>query len=250
MVDLSAHHVLGVPIHIPTGIPPQASLEGYQDWLSQRLEEGMGSHVVTCNAEMAMLAQRDPQFGQVLQKADLVIPDGAGVVWALGRQGVRVYRAPGIELAERLLQFLGSLGSQDCRVALIGAKPEINQQALHHWQQRCPQLSIWAHHGYFDDAGSLAIVQTLREFQPQVVLVGLGSPRQEFWIRDQRQVVPQALWMGVGGSFDIWAGSKPRAPEFWRANRLEWLYRLWQEPQRWRRMAVLPAFVWKVLTQG
>ena len=80
-------------------------------------------------------------------------------------------------------------------------------------------------------------------------MVGLGVPRQEFWIAQHRHLCPQATWIGVGGSFDIWAGIKSRAPVWLRDNHLEWLYRLYQEPWRWRRMMALPEFALKAIAQ-
>lgn len=245
---LTRHRVLTVPVDIPAGIPPEQSLQGYVDWLMARVGSRQGTHVITCNAEMAILAQRDPEFGLALAAADLVVPDGAGVVWALGRQGIRVYRAPGIELAEHLIEHLdvASTSAHLYRIALIGAKPEVNQKAQIHWRHRCPNLQIWGHHGYFESTQAQTLLRDLKDQDPQVVLVGLGSPRQEAWIRANRFYAPEAIWIGVGGSLDIWAGDKMRAPQWWRDHRLEWLYRLYQDPWRWRRMLALPRFVWQV----
>lgn len=86
--------------------------------------------------------------------------------------------------------------------------------------------------------------QTLKQLQPQVIFVGLGVPRQEFWIAKHRHLCPHAIWVGVGGSFDIWAETKTRAPKWLCDNNLEWVYRLYQEPWRWRRMLALPQFAW------
>jgi N-acetylglucosaminyldiphosphoundecaprenol N-acetyl-beta-D-mannosaminyltransferase len=243
---LEIQRVLGVPIHIPTGIPAEDSLPSYVEWLRQRLAQHQGTHVITCNSEMTMLAQRDPTFWASLHQADLVIPDGAGVVWALGRQGIRVHRSPGIELAETLLRRLAEDPLDSFTIALIGATPEVNQAAQAHWQQQYPRLCLWGQHGYLSPDQESNLLTDLEQQAPQVILVGMGSPRQEAWIQAHRQRLPNAIWMGVGGSFDIWAGNKTRAPQWWRDHRLEWLYRLYQEPWRWRRMLVLPQFVWKV----
>ena len=90
----------------------------------------------------------------------------------------------------------------------------------------------------------------MEKLQPKIIFVGLGVPRQEIWIREHRHLCPQATWIGVGGSFDIWAGVKLRAPGWLRDNNLEWLYRLYKEPWRWRRMLVLPQFAFKALVKG
>jgi N-acetylglucosaminyldiphosphoundecaprenol N-acetyl-beta-D-mannosaminyltransferase len=88
---------------------------------------------------------------------------------------------------------------------------------------------------------------TLKDLQPRVIFVGLGVPRQELWIAQNRHLCPDSIWIGVGGSFDIWAGTKQRAPAWFCNNHLEWLYRLYQEPWRWRRMMALPQFAVKAL---
>ncbi|MFS8854438.1 WecB/TagA/CpsF family glycosyltransferase [Synechococcus sp. H55.2] len=241
VVSLASHSILGVNLHLAL---PEASLQSYATWIEARIQERQGAQVVTCNPEMIMQAQRDPAFAQVLQRAELVIPDGAGVVWALRRQGIRVQRVPGIELAEALIALAAERG---WRLALVGGRPEVNRAAIQHWHACFPSLSIWGYHGYFSPAEEENLLHTLQDFQPQLVWVGLGSPRQELWIQRWRSLLPQAIWMGVGGSFDIWAGQKRRAPRWWRDHHLEWLYRLYQEPWRWRRMLALPRFAWRVL---
>jgi N-acetylglucosaminyldiphosphoundecaprenol N-acetyl-beta-D-mannosaminyltransferase len=233
--------LLGVNLHLTL---PEAHLQSYAAWIEARISQGLGAQVVTCNPEMIVQAQRDPAFAQVLQEAELVIPDGIGVVWALRRQGIRVQRVPGIELAEALISTAAARG---WRLALVGGKPEVNWAAIQHWQARFSSLAIWGHHGYFSPAEEENLLPALQAFQPQLVWVGLGSPRQELWIARWRALLPQAIWMGVGGSFDIWAGQKRRAPRWWRDHHLEWLYRLYQEPWRWRRMLALPRFAWQVL---
>ena len=244
--SLRTHRILGVPVHTPEDLAPEQTQMGYCHWILDRMTAQQGAQVITCNAEMVMGAQQDPSFLAVLEDAELVLPDGAGVVWALGRRGIRVQRTPGIELAETLLTMAHQQGY---RVAFLGGKPEISTAAAERWQQALPELTLWSHHGYFSAAQESQILVQLQTYDPQLVLVGLGSPRQEFWIQAHRAAMPGAVWIGVGGSFDIWAGVKQRAPAGWRAHQLEWLYRLYQEPWRWRRMLALPRFVWQVMRQ-
>ncbi len=239
---LSTRTVLTIPVHTLTAPSAADSLAAYGEWLCQRIPQQHGIHVVTCNAEMVMLAQRDPAFAEIIRTADLVPPDGAGIVWALKWQGVSVYRSPGIELAEWLLAAAAFRGYG---VALIGGQPDVSATAAHYWQSTHPTLNLWTHHGYFDADQEQVILTQLAARSPQIIMVGLGSPRQEFWIRQHRSVSPSSIWIGVGGSFDIWGGVKERAPYVWRAYHLEWLYRLYQEPWRWRRMLALPHFAWK-----
>lgn len=229
--------VLGVPVHACASA--DAALAAALD-----LHRAGGGQIVTLNAEMTMAARAQPALGRAIAAAQLVIPDGAGVVWALGRQGLRVRRSPGIELAWRLLEHAAASG---WRVALVGASPAVMAQLQAHLRGALPGLElVFTAHGYQPQAAWPALEAQLLASQPDLVLVALGVPRQETWIADLsgRRT---GLWMGVGGSFDVWAGVKKRAPRWMGALQIEWLYRLVQEPARWRRMLALPAFAWAVL---
>lgn len=228
--------VLGLPVHLSAD---------YRTWLCDRLHRGDGAHVVTLNAEMAMLAQQERELAAAIAAADLVVPDGAGVVFYLRLRAQQQPRCPGIELAAAVLETLDRSGGG--RIFFYGGAPGRAAAAAAVWQQRCPHLEIDCEHGYIDAAGQAELQARLQARQPQVVLVGLGVPRQEFWIGRHRSLCPGAMWMGVGGSFDIWSGAKERAPHLWRQLNLEWLYRLYQEPWRWRRMGALPRFAWRAI---
>lgn len=230
--------VMGLPVHL---------LDNYSDWVSDRLNQGLGNHVVTLNAEMTMQATENPALANVIHQADLVIPDGSGIVFYFWLHGRKVRRCPGIELSESLLQESGAKGDS-CPVFFYGGAPGVAQTAAERWQKRVPGLNIaGTQHGYIAPEEQEQLSQTLKRLQPRLILVGLGVPRQEFWIAQNRSLCPQATWIGVGGSFDIWAGIKQRAPLWMQKLNLEWLYRLYQEPWRWRRMLVLPQFAWRAL---
>jgi len=232
--------VLGVPVHL---------LDDYSSWLISRLERRMGSHVVTLNAEMAMQAEGNPTLSEIIRSAELVIPDGAGVVLYLRLKGRRLRRCPGIELAETLLRQAGQL--EQCPVFFFGGAPGVAQTAAEVWRGKIPGVAIaGTQHGYLSPEAELEFIQTLKDLQPRLIFVGLGVPRQELWIAQHRHLCPQAIWIGVGGSLDIWAGIKSRAPAWFRDNHLEWLYRLYQEPWRWRRMMALPQFALKAVVKN
>ncbi|MGK7892402.1 MAG: WecB/TagA/CpsF family glycosyltransferase [Microcystaceae cyanobacterium] len=222
--------VLNLPLHL---------LPNYTDWLVERIEKRQGTHVVTLNAEMAILAEKEPEVADIIKKAQLVVPDGAGVVIYLRLRKYKQERCPGIELAASVMETVGHKGIP---MAFYGGKPEIMEAAVKYWQQRIPNLSVISSHGYLSSEEQENWAKKLQEYQPQLILVGLGVPRQEFWIKKYRHLCPHATWIGVGGSFDIWSGVKSRAPKWLRNNNLEWSYRLYQEPWRWRRMLVLPQF--------
>ena len=227
-------HVLGVPVDACRDVAASAiGLHG----------EG-GGQIVTLNAEMTMRARQDSDLGEVIAQADLVVPDGVGVVWALGRQGVRVRRSPGIELAWSLL---GYAEAHNWSVALVGGSPKVMERLKTKLKLSHPNLKLqMAEHG-FQSPDSWPILESrLRSLRPDLVLVALGVPRQELWAKSMRQSLP-GVWMGVGGSFDVWSGVKQRAPEWTSRLQLEWFFRLLQDPSRWRRYLVLPQFAWAVL---
>ncbi|MFM7314289.1 MAG: WecB/TagA/CpsF family glycosyltransferase [Cyanobium sp.] len=229
-------HVLGVPVDVCADVL-QAALD---------LHAGGGGRIVTLNAEMTMAARADADRGAAIAAADLVIADGAGVVWALARQGHRMRRSPGIELAWALLQQAERHG---WRVALVGASPAVMDALWEKLQQQMPALDLaLCVHGYQDAAAWPDLERRLVALRPDLVLVALGVPRQETWIHglEGRQ---GGLWMGVGGSFDVWSGAKKRAPRWMGRLQIEWLYRLVQEPSRWRRMLSLPRFAREVLRE-
>lgn len=235
--ELKPFSVLGLPIHLTND---------YLAWLVTQARQQHGCHVVTLNAEMTMQAEQSDRLAAIIRQAELVIPDGAGIVLYLYLYGKHIKRLPGIELAEGLLQAFGqqALGT----VFFYGGQPGVAENAAKSLTQRIPGLKFAGiQHGFLKPEEEPAFEQQLQTLQPALILVGMGVPRQEFWIAEHRHLCPNAIWIGVGGSFDIWAGTKIRAPEFFRNNHLEWLYRLYQEPWRWRRMLALPQFAWQGL---
>ena len=226
--------VLNLPVHL---------LEDYAHWLHNRLEQKLGTHVVTLNAEMAILAKQNADLASIICQAELVVPDGAGVILYMRLRGLKHQRCPGIELAEALLESLGQ-ASESYSICFYGGTPGTAVEAANLWQNKIPSLSILAQHGYLSETNQQAWQNQLKQEQPQLIFVGLGVPRQELWIQQHRHLCPNSIWIGVGGSLDIWAGKKTRAPSFLRNNNLEWFYRLYQEPWRWKRMLALPKFMW------
>ncbi|MCL2933539.1 MAG: WecB/TagA/CpsF family glycosyltransferase [Trichodesmium sp. MAG_R03] len=234
---LTENLVLGLPVHC---------LDDYSGYLLSRLEAGVGTYVVTLNAEMVMQSQKNSLLAKMICQADLVIPDGAGVVLYLRLKGKSIQRCPGIELAESLL-WQAPKQNPDNLVFFYGGSPGVAMKAAETWQEKVPLLSIASQHGYLSSAEEKELLQTLAQLQPRLIFVALGVPRQELWIAENKHICPQAIWIGIGGSFDIWTGVKERAPAWFCNNSLEWLYRLYQEPWRWRRMLAVPKFAWKTL---
>ncbi|MEO1591830.1 MAG: WecB/TagA/CpsF family glycosyltransferase [Cyanobacteria bacterium J06632_22] len=225
-------HVLGFPVH---------RTADYAGWLLSQARQGKGTHVVTLNAEMCMQGETDLALQNAIRTADLVIPDGSGIeLYFRWIEGLRLKRYPGIEFAADVLKRLHA----DETALFYGGAPGVADKAALHWQDQCPDLNIaLVQHGYLSKEEQPAFYTQLQTLNPTVIFVGLGVPRQELWIQAHRHLVPNAAWIGVGGSFDIWGGVKERAPKWFCDNHLEWLYRLYQEPWRWRRMLALPKFV-------
>jgi N-acetylglucosaminyldiphosphoundecaprenol N-acetyl-beta-D-mannosaminyltransferase len=226
--------ILGIPVHL---------YENYRQTLCDRLAAHLGTHVVTLNAEMTMQARDRPELAKIINRADLVIPDGAGIVLYLKLYGKNIDRVPGIELSESLLNHASQTHDP---VFFYGGAPEVAAQAASAMQAKYPGLQIaGTESGFVTPEQMPAFCDRLAQLQPRMIYVGLGVPRQELWIAQHQHLCPHAVWIGIGGSFDIWAGTKDRAPQWLCDRNLEWTYRLYQEPWRWKRMMALPKFAWR-----
>lgn len=208
--------------------------------------KSISGQVITINPEMTDNAVKNPHFAEIINSAELVIPDGIGVEIGLKILGHKVRRIAGIEFAHRMIEECAK-NSQS--VALIGAKPEIVEKAKESLMNEFQQLYItYIHDGYFDDDEK--ILNELKIRQPRLVLCALGSPKQEEFIFKAKKILPEALLIGVGGSFDVWSGVVKRAPVIYQKLGLEWLYRTAKEPKRFKRIfPTLPLFVLKVLRE-
>lgn len=205
------------------------------------LLEREGPHlVVTPNAEIVQQARSDPEFAALIAQADLVLPDGVGVVYAskiLGRplKG----RVPGVDFAGALMDRMAKLNK---RLFLLGAKPGVAEEAARRLAAQHPGLTVCGvHDGYFrEDA---PVVQAIRAARADVVFVCLGAPKQEKWAAAHGGETGARLLVGLGGSLDVFAGQVDRAPESWQRLGLEWLYRAIRQPSRFKRIAKLPGFL-------
>jgi N-acetylglucosaminyldiphosphoundecaprenol N-acetyl-beta-D-mannosaminyltransferase len=204
------------------------------------LEEPRPHLVATPNPEIVQLAQKDPEFSQVLANADLVIPDGVGVIYAAKLLGKPLKsRVPGIELAGALMLRMAQSGK---RLYLLGAKPGVAEAAAEKLQSQYPGLVICGtHDGYFQD--DAPVVEAIKAAQADVVFVCLGAPKQEKWIARNGDATGARLLLGLGGSLDVFAGEVKRAPKALQRLGLEWFYRLCKQPSRIGRMAKLPLFL-------
>lgn len=242
-------HIWGIPID---KVDKQASMEIFDQLMSS---EGC-SMIVTPNSEIIMAASKNQQMADLLREAELMIPDGIGLVYASRILGQPLpERVTGIDFADAALSRLAQQGRP---VYFLGSKPDggsgksVAAMAAEIKQAEHAGLTVaGVHHGYFQEADESQIVEEINRSGAELLLVALGSPKQELFIQRNRGQLQVKAAIGVGGSLDVWAGTLKRAPEFFRRHGLEWLYRLIQEPRRYKRMAVLPLFMIKVIvTKG
>ncbi len=204
------------------------------------------SQVVTINPEMFEAAQKDNDFAEIIKEADMVIPDGVGVKIALKLNGVNTERIPGIDFARRLLS---EAAVNNIPVAIVGAKEKVIQKAVENLKNEINGLNIvYYHNGYFDNDNT--IYEEINAKSPKLILVAMGSPRQEKFIYNAKKVLKPALMIGIGGSLDVWSGMVKRAPKIFQIMGLEWFYRTVTQPSRIKRIfPTLPVFLIKSITK-
>ena len=205
------------------------------------LLEQEGPHlVVTPNPEIVRLAQSDREFAGLIAGADLVLPDGVGIIYAakiLGRP--LKARVPGVDFASALMDAMAKAGK---RLFLLGAKPGVAEEAARRLAGQHPGLIVCGtHDGYFQE--DAPVVQAIRAARADVVFVCLGAPKQEKWAAAHGADTGARLFVGLGGSLDVFAGQVERAPKGWQKLGLEWLYRTIRQPSRLKRVAKLPLFL-------
>ena len=214
--------------------------------ISQAVKGRSRIRVVTANPEVIYAAGRNAELKKLINSADIVTADGVGVVWAARRLGVPVAeRVTGIDL---LCALFPVAQAGKWRIFFLGGKPGVAEEAALRVCRDYGEITWAARHGYFSPEEERSVIAQIEGFQPDILLAGLGSPRQEYWLEEHSGLA--TVCIGVGGSFDVLAGMVLRAPENMRALHLEWLYRLWQEPRRWKRQIVLPVYVLKVFWQS
>ncbi|MCL2565897.1 MAG: WecB/TagA/CpsF family glycosyltransferase [Defluviitaleaceae bacterium] len=203
--------------------------------------------IATPNPEMIMLAGTDPEFAQVLNHADLVIPDGVGVVWASKYSKIKLLETvTGCDLCFSV--FDNIRGMDGAKVYILGAKPGVALLAKEKMEDKYPGLNICGvRDGFFKPEEDGAIVAEINALKPDMLLVGRGMGKQEKWIYKYKDNLDVNFAIGCGGAIDVMAGTAKRAPKIFRKLGLEWFYRLLMQPSRFFRMLVLPKFVVSVI---
>ena len=209
---------------------------------------GKPSMVATANAEMLLNATHDAELKKILNAANLVVPDGAGTVWAARHLGKFMpERVAGFDLVQELMKIAPA---HDFKFFLFGAAPGIADKAKLKAESLYPGIKIvGTRNGYFKAEDELDIIAQIKSSRPDILLAALGVPKQEKWLFKHKDELKVPVSIGVGGTFDVMAGVVKRAPLWMQKARLEWLFRAMLQPSRAGRLLALPKFVWKVHQQ-
>lgn len=205
------------------------------------------SAIYTPNSEIIDYATKHEDYLKVLNNAEMITPDGIGVVYAAKILGDPIEeRIAGIDLIYEVLPILAEQGKS---VYLLGAKPGIAEIAGKKLAEKYKGLVIaGTHDGYFKDDEE--VIEEINAACPDFLLVCIGFPKQEMWIDKYKDRLNAKVAIGAGGTLDVFAGTVQRAPEFYQKHGIEWLYRLIKQPSRFVRMLSLPKFGLKVVFTG
>lgn len=205
--------------------------------LVDELFDGAGTRtgiMVAINAEKVVVSERNPALRRVIAEAEFCYADGISIVRSIRRKyGVQIDRIPGVELWQSMMRRAGELGTS---VFVVGGRPAVLDVVQRRLRDEWQVNVVGSRHGYFDAAERAALIDRIRRSGASIVTVALGSPKQELFMRECRQVHPDALYIGVGGTFDIVSGATKRAPEVFRRLQLEWFYRIASQPTRLGRL--------------
>ena len=208
------------------------------------MEESGAHYVVTPNPEIVEICREDEKARAVINRADLVLPDGIGVIYgAKLLHTPLVQRLPGIEFAQALM---AAMAGTEKKLFLLGAKPGYAEEAARRLTERYPGLKIaGTNDGYFQE--DAPVVEKIRRSGANAVFVCLGAPKQELWMAQNGEATGAGLLVGLGGCLDVFSGNTKRAPAIFCRLGLEWFYRLLCQPSRIGRMMKLPLFLLHVM---
>ncbi|MCB2312938.1 WecB/TagA/CpsF family glycosyltransferase [Clostridium tagluense] len=206
-------------------------------------------NIITGNPEIVLQAQKDSELQIIFNEADLITPDGEGIVLASKWKGQPLFeRVTGVDL---LLEVLKMGNERGWSFYFLGADEQVNKKATENILAEYPNIILSGrHHGYFDNVQEEKILVDIESKRPNILIVALGAPKAEKWIYNYKNRLPVKVAFGVGGSLDIISGKTARAPQKWQQLKLEWLYRLIIQPSRLRRQMVLPIFAYKSLMEA
>ena len=211
------------------------------------IENRENYQIITINPEMIMNAQENKAFFEIINNSNLNIIDGVGVKIALRLQKINQEQIRGVDFSRELIKLASE---NNYRVAFLGAKDEVVNLAKENFLKQYPKLNfVYVRNGYFDNEE--LIIDEIKNANPQILLVGLGSPKQEEIIVKLKSVLNGCVMVGVGGSFDVFSGITKESPIIFRKLGLEWLYRTLMQPERFKRIfPVLPIFLIKCIIKS
>lgn len=240
-MERERNEILGLEIDTLT---LEEALARIEEWVQQKREDpdALARRVITVNPEYVMAARKDPELRKVVNSADLVTPDGVGLILAgvILRRPFRG-RVTGVALSYALAKRSAETG---LKLFLLGAGPGIAEEAAQKFRELYPGLHICGvFAGRAGPEGDEENLEQIRVAQPDIILVAYGMVKQDYWSVRNLKGSGAAVAIGVGGVLDYVSGRVPLAPTLIRRLGLEWLYRLYKEPWRWRRQLALPRFV-------
>jgi N-acetylglucosaminyldiphosphoundecaprenol N-acetyl-beta-D-mannosaminyltransferase len=213
------------------------------------IEQGNRLHTIfAVNPEKNFSVPRDPLLYEAFKTADLLIPDGVGIVAAVRLlHGIRLSRVPGVDLMHALSRLSAEKGY---RIFIYGAREEVSRVACERLRALYQGINIVGRaNGYVEEGDMPGLIDWINGSRPVILFLALGSPKQEQWLSEHKDKLKTVrVCQGIGGTLDTIAGTVKRAPDIWCRFNAEWLYRLFSEPKRIKRQRVLPFFVWLVLS--
>jgi N-acetylglucosaminyldiphosphoundecaprenol N-acetyl-beta-D-mannosaminyltransferase len=241
MEGMERVRIVGLPID-------PVSMESALGHLETYIAEKTPRHVVTADASMAVIARRDPDLRAIVERADLVTPDGFGILWAARLLRLPIaHKVSGVDLVGELCRLSSKKGY---RLFFLGAGRGVADQAAENLRARYPGAQIvGTNDGFFLPEANAEVVARIAAARPDVVLVAFGIPRQEKWITKHKEEIGASVYIGIGGSFDVYSGLVKRAPVWMQNHGLEWLYRLCANPKKIKKVMTLPRFALLALRQ-
>jgi len=238
VIEMNKVEILGVGVN---SVTMQEAVECVENLIELR----QPSIVATANAEMLLRATHDEELKKILNSAELVVPDGAGTVWAAHHLGKEMpERVAGFDLVQELLKIAPSKSQ---KIFLFGAAPGVAEKAKSKAEELYSGINIvGVRDGFFSAEDEPAILEQIKKTQPDILLAALGVPKQEKWLAKYKDILNVPVSIGVGGTFDVMAGVVKRAPLWMQKAKLEWLFRALLQPSRAGRLVALPKFVLKV----
>ena len=238
-MPLKQVEILGVNVN---SLTMAQAVEAVQQFIAEKKV----ALVATANAEMLMRATQDEELKDILNQADLVVPDGAGTVWAAGHLGEPMpERVAGFDLAQELMREAPARGD---RIYFFGSAPGVADKAKAEAEELYPGMQVvGTRNGFFTEPDEPGIIAEIKAARPDILLAALGVPKQEKWLKKHMQELQVPVSIGVGGTLDVMAGVMERAPLWMQKAKLEWLFRGLKQPSRAGRLLALPKFVLKVV---